>query len=100
MSEISQIKKFRKAYGTPFFTATCILSGRMKHTDRKNKWGEYFCKVGKRYQYILVDDPEDPIRMKSERDTSFIHAMSLKFFYEYFIKSNEEEFIKINEMMI
>ena len=95
--EIEQLRKFRKKYGPKFFIATCIQNGRMKDYDGKER--EYFCKLGKKYQYILVDDPEDPIRMKSERDKDFIHAMSFPFFYEYFYRSEEQDFIKINEMM-
>jgi hypothetical protein len=102
MAESSEHNKFREKYGVDFFTAVCIQTGYMLYCYPAGKNStEKFCKAGKGYQYILVeDDPEDPIIMKSECDREFIHAMSWRFFYEYFIKSEKEDFIKRAEMTI
>lgn len=73
--EIIQHQKFRKKYGSKTFSATCIQTGTMKVNDlliRSTDEKEYFCFAGKKYPYILVDDPNDPIRMKSECDKSFV----------------------------
>jgi hypothetical protein len=99
MDDLEQLKKFRKKYGTPFFTAICIRSGRMK-TEGMPGLQEYFCREGKKYKYILVDDPDDPIRMKSECDKEFVHMMSWNFFNKYYVKCDEEDFIKTSEMTL
>ncbi len=99
--EYEQYKKFKKKYNRDFFTSICIKNGYME--DRGRGKGDIFCRAGKIYKYILVDEDEDGdgcfIRMKSEGDTGYVHSMDWNFFAEFFIK-DEGDFIKAKEMQL
>lgn len=79
--EYDEYEFFKKKYNRDFYTAICIKNGRMSD-------GSIFCIKEKEYGYIFIEEDEDDclIRMKSEDDTSFAHAMDWKFFNDYFRK--------------
>lgn len=107
--EYEQYKKFKKKYNRDFFTAICIKNGYMVGwitqaispiSTHLQERGDIFCRAGKIYKYILVDEDEDgDIRMKSEGDTGYVHSMDWNFFAEFFIK-DEGDFIKAKEMQL